>query len=250
MDILSFEKVSLQDYPDKISTICFTRGCQLRCPYCHNPNLVLPEMFISSGEDIYAEFIEYIDKRKSLIQGVVLSGGEPLMQKNLIDFIRKIKEFGLDVKLDTNGMLPDRLRELIDENLLDYIALDYKGSSLGLNRAIGLEKHKPGKQLYSSWAKSLELVKESSIDYELRTTLVKEIHSRDHLIKMAEELKEIFKDSQMPRWFLQNFERCSEILNDFTKRESSLSSYSKEEMIEIKKELEKIIAKVSFRDTF
>ena len=133
---------------------------------------------------------------------------------------------------------------------LDYIALDYKGSSLGLNRAIGLEKHKPGKQLYSSWAKSLELVKESSIDYELRTTLVKEIHSRDHLIKMAEELKGIFKDSQMPRWYLQNFERRSEILNDFTRREITLSSYSKEEMIEIKKELEKIIPNISFRDTF
>lgn len=250
MDMLSFEKVSLQDYPDKISTICFTRGCQLRCPYCQNPNLVLPEIYSLAAEDLYTEFIEYIDKRKNLIQGVVLSGGEPLMQNGLIDLIYKIKKLGLDVKLDTNGMLPDRLKQLIDERLLDYIALDYKGSSLGLKRAIGLETQYTADKAYGSWTESLEMVKASSIDYELRTTVVKEIHSRDHLTKMAEELKTIFKDSETPKWFLQNFEKHSEILNDFTKKEIALSSYSKEEMIEIKKLIEKIVPKISFRDTF
>lgn len=250
MDVISFEKVSLQDYPDKISTICFTRGCQLRCPYCQNPNLVLPEIYSPAGEDSYTDFIEYINKRKNLIQGVVLSGGEPLMQKGLIDLIYKIKELGLDVKLDTNGMLPARLKQLIDGKLLDYIALDYKGSSLGLNRAIGSDLQATDDKAYNSWAESLELVKASSIDYELRTTLVKEIHSRDHLIMMAEEVKAIFKDGEIPIWFLQNFERRSEVLNDFTNIERSLSSYSKEEMIEIKKLIEKIVAEVSFRDTF
>lgn len=249
MDIASFEKVSLQDYPDKISTICFMTGCQLRCPYCHNPNLVLPEMYSSRVANSAFDFIEYINKRKNLIEGVVLSGGEPLMQNDIIDLIYKIKELGLSVKLDTNGMLPDRLKELLDAKLLDYIALDYKGSSSGLNRTVGLEFGNTGNSLYRNWTKSLKIVQNSSIDYELRTTVVKEIHSKDHLITMAEELDELVTGS-LSRWFLQSFERREDILNDFTNKEKSLSSYSKEEMIRIKKMIGKIIPEVSLRDIF
>lgn len=250
MDIASFEKISLQDYPDKISTICFMTGCQLRCPYCHNPNLVLSETYSFGAKDRTFDFIEYINKRKNLLEGVVLSGGEPLMQKYIIDLIYNIKELGLSIKLDTNGMLPDRLKPLIDEHLLDYIALDYKGSSYGLNRTVGLESYNTGNNLYKSWTKSLEIVQNSSIDYELRTTVVKEIHSKEHLVTMAEELKTILKGVQSPRWFLQSFERRLDILNDFTNKEQSLSSYSKEEMVEIKNILKRIVPQVALRDTF
>lgn len=248
MDIANFEKISLQDYPGKISSICFMNGCQLRCPYCHNPNLVLPELFDHGTSDMKFKLMEYLRKRKNMIEGVVLSGGEPLMQEDLMDLIYPIKELGLKVKLDTNGMLPNRLNLLIDKGLLDYIALDYKGSADNLNESVGLESFNKDNILYDNWSKSLDMVHSSSIDYELRTTVVKEIHSIDHLSTMAKEL-DLLLSSPVSKWFLQTFEESSDILNLFTKAKTSLSAYSKEEMMEIKNKLENIIPGISLRNT-
>ncbi|MGO1470050.1 MAG: anaerobic ribonucleoside-triphosphate reductase activating protein [Tissierella sp.] len=246
IDIANFEKVSLQDYPGKVSAICFINGCQLRCPYCHNPDLVLPEKYKTREEDKTLDFIGYITKRKTLIDGVVLSGGEPLMREDLIDSIYKIKDLGLKIKLDTNGIFPHGLKKLLDENLLDYIALDYKGSKNSLNRSVGLSQNSSYKDLYKDWSKSLELVHLSNLDYELRTTVVKELHPKDDLYKMGKELKDMV-GSNSPKWFLQGFEEKFDILNSFTRKESSLSSYSKEEMIAIKDMLKTIIPSVSLR---
>lgn len=248
MNISSFQKISLQDYPGKVSTICFVSGCQLRCPYCHNPNLVLPEMYIESMENMAHDFISYIIKRKTLIEGVVLSGGEPLLQNDVIDFICQIKELGLSIKLDTNGMLPDRLKSLIDAKLLDYIALDYKGPANNLNKSVGLELHNTDKILYNNWAKSLKLIHNSSLDYELRTTVVKQIHSKNCLSVMGKELN-MLVPSLVPRWFLQTFENKTNILNEYTDNKISLSAYSKEEMIQIKDSLGNIVPGVSLRNT-
>lgn len=250
MDIANFERISLQDYPGKISTICFMDGCNLRCPYCHNPNLVLPEINIEKPKDITDTFIEYLNKRKNMLDGVVISGGEPLLQNNLINLIYKIKDIGLSVKLDTNGMFPDRLEPLITENLLDYVALDYKGSKDGLNKAIGLNLNNKGNNLYNKWIKSLKIVQDSFIDYELRTTVVREIHSKDHLLDMAKEIKEIFRKSQVPKWYLQAFEEKTDVLNNFINKWISLSAYSKEEMIQIKDYIEQIIPEVKLRNAF
>ncbi len=247
MDIANFEKISLQDYPGKISAICFMKGCQLRCPYCHNPSLVLPDLFEPTREDINSDLMKYLDKRKNMIEGLVLSGGEPLLQDDLLALIYEIKKLGLKIKLDTNGMLPDKLKPLIDENLIDYIALDYKGSADNLSESVGLESY-ANDSLYSNWLKSLDMIFNSSIDYELRTTVVKEIHSIDHLSIMAKELK-LLLASPVSKWFLQGFEESSDILNQFTKDKKSLSAYSKEEMKEIKNKLKKIIPEVSLRNT-
>ena len=248
MSIASFEKVSLQDYPGKISSICFINGCQLRCPYCHNPDLVLPEIYGDIKEDMTDSFIEYLQKRKNMLQGVVISGGEPLMEKNLKDLIYKIKEMGLAIKLDSNGMAPDRLQDLIDENLIDYIALDYKASWTSFERSLGLGARADGKDLYESWKKSLDIVARAGLDYELRTTIVREIHTRGVLIDMAKELKDLVGYS-ISKWFLQSFEERGEILNHFTKAEKSISAYSKEEMGKIKNSLDKIVSGVCLRNS-
>lgn len=250
MNIASFEKVSLQDYPGKISTICFMNGCNLRCPYCHNPNLVLPQTNINGSKDIIHTFIEYINKRKNMLEGVVISGGEPLLQDDIIDLFYEIKEIGLAIKLDTNGMFPDRLESLISKNLLDYVALDYKGSKDGLNRAVGLERYNIGNDLYDKWLRSLKIVQNSSVDYELRTTVVKEIHSKDYLLDMAKQLKIMFEGVKVPRWYLQSFEERTDVLNNFTNEETSLSAYSKEDMIQIKDSLEQIVPEVKLRNAF
>lgn len=247
MCISNFEKVSLKDYPSKISTICFVRGCQLRCPYCHNPSLVLPSISSFHVDDRTSEFVEYIKRRKDLLDGVVISGGEPLTKKNILSLIYTIKELGLKVKLDTNGMLPNKLKPLLDEDLLDYIALDYKASVEFLNQTVGLGLNDKDNNLYNAWAQSLIMLNNSNVNYELRTTIVKQIHSKSQLIHMATELNALIPD-QIPKWFLQTFERQSAVLCEFENKEITLSAYSKDEMLEIKQTLETILPNIHLRD--
>lgn len=245
MDIASYQKVSLQDYPEKISAICFTKGCNLRCPYCHNPDLVLNNLYSEKYENKYFEFLDYLNLRKNMLEGVVISGGEPLLHKDLEELIRKIKNLGLKIKLDTNGMFPKKLKGLIDKNLINYIALDYKGSSLSLNKAVGLKDTKTNIQ--NLWFKSLDIIIESKIDYELRTTVVKGIHNHDDLINMAKELHNHLK-KPLSRWFLQSFEEKTDILGKFTKNLIPMTSYSKSELINTKNDIQKIIPQVYLRN--
>ncbi len=120
----------------------------------------------------------------------------------------------------------------------------------GLNKAIGLNLNNKGNNLYNKWIKSLKIVQDSFIDYELRTTVVREIHSKDHLLDMAKEIKEIFRKSQVPKWYLQAFEEKTDVLNNFINKWISLSAYSKEEMIQIKDYIEQIIPEVKLRNAF
>lgn len=249
MNIAGYEKMTLQDYPGKVSAICFVQGCQLRCPYCHNPNLVLPEMYSTRTETDKrsAEFVAYVKKRKGMLDGIVLSGGEPLLQDDLLEVLYQFKEYGFSIKLDTNGMLPQRLKSLLDARLLDYVALDYKGSAEGLNRAIGRDSNGTAENHYENWAKSLKVLSNSSVDYELRTTVAKEIHSGDHLLAMAKELSSLLP-RPVPRWFLQTFEKQTCLVGEFAIKANPLSAYLKEEMLEIKNILRKIVPSVSLRN--
>ena len=179
MRIGGFQRVSLTDYPGKVSTIIFTQGCNFRCPYCHNPELVYPELF---SEPINEKgVLSFLDMRKGLIDGVVITGGEPLLQPDVEDFIKEVKEMGYAVKLDTNGSNPRRLEELLSMNLLDYIAMDYKApiekySSIVCNE-VNIDYIK----------KSLMMVAKSGLPYEVRTTLFRGLTTED-VLRMMKEL--------------------------------------------------------------
>lgn len=249
LNIGGFQKVTLKDYPKKIASICFLQGCQLRCPFCHNPDLVLAERFVKGPEQkqILKDFLSYIEERKNMLDGVVFTGGEPLLDKNIKIYLAKIKDLGLMIKLDTNGLEPEKLSNLIEEGLVDYVALDYKNNSRNFNGTTGIIASRSKSHNYEKWMESLKILDKNEIHYELRTTLVKELHSREDLILMAKELKAIIKSSN-PKWYLQSFERRDRILEDYNPLPRALTPYLTEEIDQFKKTLDLMFSNVEIRN--
>ncbi len=179
MEILGLEKLSLVDFEGYMCATIFTGGCNFLCPFCHNSGIVKNEYRPIDKAQVF----EYLESRKGLLDAVTISGGEPTIHPELVDFIKRIKDMGYLVKLDTNGTNPAMLSELIEKHLIDYVAMDIKNNFndyyliVGTNN-VPLENIK----------KSLEILKTSGIDYELRTTLVAEYHFEDNIKKMANEL--------------------------------------------------------------
>lgn len=242
MHLGGYNRLTLQDYPAQTAAICFTTGCQLRCPYCHNAGLVLmPETDTVSelhhSNSLENEFLSYIDKRHKQLDGVVISGGEPLLQNDLEEFIKRIRSYGLKIKLDTNGLLPERLTRLINLNLVDYVAMDYKNCRAHYAETVGLNKTDYQRQYaehaYEKWYLSLRCLRNSGVDYELRTTVARELHPTDALLIMADELgADGYYDE---RWYLQSFTSTAPIIADYTSSsELKLSAYSEIEMSEIR----------------
>lgn len=158
-------KFTLIDYPGKVAAVVFTQGCNYRCPFCHNPQLVLPELFtVPLAVEEVAGFLE---KRRGQLQGVVITGGEPTLQEGLKDFIVRVKAMGYLVKLDTNGSRPQVLREILDARLVDLVAMDIKASPAGYGKATG------GRADLAGVTASIELIKRSGVDYIFRTTALK-----------------------------------------------------------------------------
>jgi pyruvate formate lyase activating enzyme len=176
MKIGALQKVSLIDYPGKVCSVIFTQGCNFRCGYCHNPQLVLPVLFSSSiSEEI---IFNHLVKRKNKIEAVVISGGEPTIQNDLPDFIQKIKALKFFVKLDTNGSNPQMLKILFDEKLVDYIAMDVKTTFDKYDEVCGVKVNE------GDISKSINLIKNSCIEKQFRITLVKSIHTPHDLIEI------------------------------------------------------------------
>lgn len=241
MKIAGYHHITLKDFPGNVAAICFIFGCQLRCPYCHNPNLVL----FNNTEDYYKEFLEYVTLRSNMLDGVVISGGEPLMHDGVIALIKKIKHMGLKVKLDTNGINNERLNHLLKERLIDYVALDYKNHRIRLNETVGIKKSKDG--LYDQWKASIELLLANDIDFEVRTTVVKELHSINDLVKMATELKTIANSKTNFNWYIQNFEQNGPLINDHNPIKVKLNSYDQHELDSILKQLRIVTTNVYLR---
>jgi len=189
MLIGGLQKTSLMDYPDKISTIIFTPGCNFRCCYCHNPHLIENPEAVISEEKVFA----FLKEREKFIDAVVISGGEPTIQKDLVNFIKRVREMGFLVKLDTNGAKPDVIEELIKNRLIDYIAMDIKGPLSRYKEItetdVDTEKIK----------KSIELIMSSGIDYEFRTTAYPKLSIDDF-----REMLEMIKGAK--RFFIQQYE--------------------------------------------
>lgn len=217
MKIGGLQKSSLSEFPGIISCIVFTQGCNFRCPYCHNPELVLPEKFTSLIEEEF--FFSFLEKRKKYLEGVVITGGEPSIQPDIIEFVKKIKEHGFKIKFDTNGSFPEIIEILLNENLVDYISMDLKGPLENYKMITGVEVDT------SKIERSVELIKNSKIDYEFRTTVVKSQISIDDFYKIGEILKGAKK------YFLQKFVPSKLVNPEFLKEET----YSDEEFEEIRK---------------
>jgi len=184
LPIGGFLKSSLIDYYGKISAVIFLQGCNMRCKYCHNQLLVDPNLFHESL-NAYS-IIDYLEKRKNLLDAVVITGGEACIHPQTRDLCREIKAIGLEVKLDTNGCYPDRLEKLIDDNLVDYIAMDIK-AKLNLNsfRKVVGNTFSPSEM--KNTLRSINIIKKSGINHEFRTTLHKSIRLTD-ILEIAEEL--------------------------------------------------------------
>lgn len=215
MKIVGFQKTTLLDYPQKIAATVFTGGCNMRCPFCHNPELIHTNQKSILSEE---EFFELIARRKKFLDAICISGGEPTQQPDLEEFIVRIKSMGYLVKLDTNGSAPSRLRSMIDEKLIDYVAMDIKNSPQKYSITMGVKSSK----LLEEIQKSVKILLESSIPYEFRTTVVKEFHE-------SQDFYEIGKWIEGARaYYLQNFEDNGKVL------QSGLHPVSQEELIAFK----------------
>lgn len=199
MQIHGLNKTTLLDYPGHVAATVFTGGCNFRCPFCHNAGLVLePGRQECIAEE---EALAHLKKRKGILTGVCITGGEPTLQKDLADFLGRIKALGYLVKLDTNGYNPKVLQELLRENLLDYVAMDIKASRENYARAAGV----PGLDL-TRIQESIDLLQKSGLPYEFRTTVVKGIHS-------VEEFREIGRWLSGSRaYYLQSFRENENVL--------------------------------------
>lgn len=187
-----FQKMTMLDYPGNVACIVFTAGCNFRCPFCHNAMLVTE----ITNDEIYTqeEVLSYLAKRKGVLDGICISGGEPLMHEEMYDFIKKVKELGFLVKLDTNGSYPDRLKFLIDEKLIDYVAMDIKNSPEKYALTIGVKDFD-----ITPVYESIKILLEGKTDYEFRTTVVRELHTAQDIVEIGEMI------NGAEKYFLQQF---------------------------------------------
>ena len=192
MLIHGLQKLTLLDFPGRVAATLFTGGCNFRCPFCHNATLVEhPEEAPLYSEE---EILTFLSGRVGILDGVAITGGEPLMNKDIKEFIAKIKAMGFAVKLDTNGTYPELLKELLDAHLVDYVAMDVKNSPEKYAMTAGIAKLDLKKI-----ETSMKLLRESGVEYEFRTTVVKEFHTVKDIEKIADWI------SFSPRYFLQGF---------------------------------------------
>lgn len=190
MKIGGFQKMTMLDYPEKVACTIFTYGCNLRCPFCHNASLVINDAELISEDEI----LSYINKRKGILDGVCITGGEPLLQRDIFEFLEKVKQTGLCVKLDTNGAYPELLKRAIDSGCVDYVAMDIKNSKEKYALTTGIEDID-----ITPFERSVEILKSSDIDYEFRTTIVRELHTQEDIEKISEWI------SGAKKYFLQSF---------------------------------------------
>ena len=191
MNIQGFQKLTMLDFPGKTACTVFTGGCNLRCPFCHNVALVLdPEGEPFPEEEIFA----YLAKRRGILDGVAVTGGEPLLQPDIADFLRRVKDMGFLTKLDTNGFFPEALEALLSEGLVDYAAMDVKNRPEKYALTCGVQRVDLTKP-----ERSMALLKNSGIGYELRTTVVGGFHTVEDIEAIARWIE------GAPRYYLQAF---------------------------------------------
>jgi pyruvate formate lyase activating enzyme len=224
-------KTTLIDYPGKIACTLFTVGCNLRCYYCHNPELVLEDHYIKENFFNENEVFKFLEKRKGLIDGICITGGEPTMQKDLKGFIKKVKEMGFLIKLDTNGSNYRVVKNSIDNKLVDYIAMDIKAPFF-------LEDYQRvcksvDKEMFDNIKKTADLLLKSEIDYEFRTTVLPKIVSKKDIKNILEYIK------GAKAYSIQNFIPADKLISPKLKKEKGYSRQGLNELLELAKEFVK-----------
>lgn len=227
MRIDGLQTLTLLDYPGKVACTVFTSGCNMRCPFCHNASLVCGEVPPFMEKE---EFFAFLKKRTGVLDGVCVTGGEPLLQEGLIPFLLEVKEKGFTTKLDTNGLLHDRLRAAVEAAAVDYVAMDIKNCKARYAETAGV----PGLDL-APIEKSVQFLMEGKVDYEFRTTVVKELHNKADFGEIGRWLK------GAKRYFLQSFKDSGDILSP------GLSPMEKADLLEIRDRLRADIPVVELR---
>ena len=201
MTIMGLQKLTLLDFPGKIACTVFTGGCNFRCPFCHNASLVIPSKLGAAMPT--EEFFAFLEKRRGILQGVCVSGGEPTLMFDLEEFISRIKSMGFLVKLDTNGSRPEILKALVGKRLVDYVAMDIKNSPDMYPKTVGVTGFD-----VSPILESVEYLMSGAVDFEFRTTLVSGHHTEREMHLIGAWLKEA------PRYYLQNFVDSGDLISD------------------------------------
>ncbi len=217
MFIKGFQKLTLLDFPGKTACTVFTGGCNFRCPFCHNALLVTD---MDDAQYTEEEIFEHLEKRKNVLDGVAVTGGEPLLQKDIERFLYEIKDKGYAVKLDTNGSFPEKLKDILSLGLADYVAMDIKNCKERYAETIGVKNFD-----LQPVEESIELLRNSGVDYEFRTTVTQNFHTIDDIEKLAMWIE------GTPKYFLQNFVDSGSLID------SACKGVSKSEMNEM---LEKV----------
>lgn len=229
MFISGLQKLTLLDYPGKVACTVFTAGCNFRCPFCHNASLVLPERL---GQDITPEeVLSFLKKRTGILEGVAVTGGEPLLHEQLEDFLSAVKDLGYSVKLDTNGSFPARLEKLLSKGLADKVAMDVKNSPALYGVTAGIS----GLDLGPVTA-SRDILLSGSTDYEFRTTVVKGLHTKQSLTEAAQWIK------GAKAYYLQQYKDSGDIISA-----TGLGAYDENEMHALADAVRPIIPSVEVR---
>jgi pyruvate formate lyase activating enzyme len=233
MNIGGYQRLTLIDFPGTLATTVFTVGCNFRCPFCHNPELVLGAGVKTSGAEnkTEQEFFAFLEKRKGKLEGVCITGGEPTLQSDLVDFVRKVRTMGFRVKLDTNGARPDILKKMLDLKLLDFVAMDIKNQLKNYSKTVGVKVDTERIRL------SVELVRNSRVDYEFRTTVVPGIHTEKDFLEIAKWL------SGARAYYLQEY-REAVILDKNLKKKTK---GKKLDLEKIQSQIEKNFGKMGIR---
>lgn len=200
MNIKGIQKLTLLDYPGRVACTLFTGGCNFRCPFCHNSMLVIdPEQNLSHNID---DILSYLKKRRGVLDGVAITGGEPLLQPDIADFIKCIRDLGYPVKLDTNGSRPKALQELVDGGLVDYVAMDIKNSREKYGATVGVPNYDT-----TAVEESAALLMEGRVDFEFRTTVVRGLHETEDFHRIGEWLR------GEEKFFLQQFKDSGSLID-------------------------------------
>ena len=227
MNLQGWQKLTLLDCPEHVAATLFTGGCQLNCPFCHNSELICGPFDEGLSQD---EVLAFLKKRQGLLDGVCVSGGEPLLQEDLVDFLAALKKLGYAVKLDTNGGFPERLAAIIEAGLVDYVAMDIKNIPARYGESCGVPALDP-----TPYITSQKILLEGCVDYEFRTTVVRELHTFADLAAIAESIK------GAKRYYLQSFVAREQV------RDKNLSAYNETEMKDFAARLQQILPCTSLR---